>query len=129
MIDYSMELFEEHFTVQETIEFKVLKDVHECFFQGGKFDVSSVEAYEITMKEDEKIITTIDSILSARPQGVFSLMRPKNQLWAKDVAYGVTFHAKKNFAKVGEGFMFKVYREKSTFKRLERKARAVIETL
>lgn len=113
-VDYDMELFVDEFAVRETIHLRPVENVYECYFYAEKFDVTMVTASRGSI---ESPMEELDPVLQLLPMGVYSLRINNDKLWSNQEDYRVTFQAKKSFSKVGEGLTFKVYRERSTFKR------------
>lgn len=114
-VDYTMELFADEFSVDETIGLRPLENVFECYFYAEKFDVHMVTARR--GNKEQQTMEEFDPELQLLPFGVYSLRIANDKLWSHEMDYTVTFNARKSFSKVGEGLTFKVYRERSTFKR------------
>lgn len=112
-VDYKMELFVDSFTVNETVILRPADYVLTCYFHGEKFEVHKIG----TEMRVNSSWTEWYPLLQLREMGVYSLESSDMKRFDKGKDYRVTFEARKSFHKVGEGLTFKVYRERSTFKR------------
>lgn len=113
-VRYDMELFPDEFSVFERIWLRPLENVYECYIHAEKFEVIEVRA---AVGRNQTGMVMFDPVLQLLPYGIYSIRRSSDKMWSYEEEYMLEFSATKYFSKVGEGLTFKMYRERSTFKR------------